>query len=202
MPPNAPIGAAHITIRITPKTIRPITSKTATTRSRSLSARNEIADAVMMPSTRMRRISFSTNGSTNEPGSRLSVMKPTSPPSVPPASPIDSFASARAAASGWPLKPLPGATRLPTIRPSPSATIVMPKKYASARSARPPARLRLPIDAIPMTTVTKMTGPVIAWITWMNASASHFALTAVSGATSPNRMPAAIAISTQNQSCV
>ena len=129
-------------------------------------------------------------------------MKPTSPPSVPPASPIDSLASARAAASGCPLKPLPGATRLPTIRPSASATTVMPKKYASARSARPPARERLPIEAIPITIVTKMTGPVIAWITWMKASASHFAFIAVSGATSPKTMPAAIAISTQNQSCV
>ena len=47
-----------------------------------------------------------------------------------------------------------------------------------------------------------MTGPVIAWMIWMNASASHFAFSAVSGATSPNRMPAAIAISTQNHSCV
>jgi hypothetical protein len=68
--------------------------------------------------------------------------------------------------------------------------------------ASPPARARLPIDAMPITTVTKMTGPVIAWITWMNASASHFACSAVSGATSPKRMPAAIAITTQNQSCV
>jgi hypothetical protein len=31
--------------------------------------------------------------------------------------------------------------------------------------ASPPARARLPIDAMPITTVTKMTGPVIAWIT-------------------------------------
>ena len=109
----------HMTSRMTPKTIRPITSKTATTRSRSRSARNEIAAAVRMPSTRMRRISFSTNGSTNEPGSRLSVMKPTRPPSWrrrPRRS--DSSASARAASSGWPLKPLPGATMLPTSRPS------------------------------------------------------------------------------------
>ena len=68
--------------------------------------------------------------------------------------------------------------------------------------ASPPARARLPIDAMPITTVTKITGPVIAWITWMKASASHFAFSAVSGATSPKTMPAAIAITTQNQSCV
>ena len=40
-----------------------------------------------------------------------------------------------------------------------------------------------------MTTVTKMTGPVIGWISWMKASASHLAFSAVSGATSPKTMP-------------
>ena len=95
MPPNAPSGAAHMTIRMTPKMIRLITSNTATTRLRSLSARNEIAAAVMMPSTRMRRISFSTNGWTNEFGSTSSVMNGTIPCS--PASPISAFASACAA---------------------------------------------------------------------------------------------------------
>ena len=55
---------------------------------------------------------------------------------------------------------------------------------------------------MPITIVTKMTGPVIAWIIWMNASASHLAFIALSGATSPKTMPAAIAISTQNQNCV
>ena len=69
-------------------------------------------------------------------------------------------------------------------------------------TASPPARTRLPIDAIPTTTVTKMTGPVIAWMIWMKASASHFAFSAVSGATMPKRMPAAIAIRTQNHSWV
>ena len=126
MPPNAPSGAAHMTIRMTPKTIRLITSNTATTRLRSLSARNEIAAAVMMPSTRMRRISFSTNGWTNEFGSTSSVMNGTIPCS--PASPISAFASACAAASGEPSKPLPGAIRLPTRSPSASATTVIPKK--------------------------------------------------------------------------
>jgi hypothetical protein len=43
---------------------------------------------------------------------------------------------------------------------------------------------------------------VIVWMSWMNASASHLAFTAVSGSASPNAMPAAIATSTQNQSCV
>jgi hypothetical protein len=47
-----------------------------------------------------------------------------------------------------------------------------------------------------------MTGPVIAWMIWMKASASHLAFSAVAGATRPKRMPAAIATSTQNQSCV
>ena len=72
----------------------------------------------------------------------------------------------------------------------------------SALAASPPAFARLPIDAMPITIVTKITGPVIAWMIWMNASASHLALTAWSGATRPKRMPAAIAISTQNHNCV
>jgi hypothetical protein len=55
---------------------------------------------------------------------------------------------------------------------------------------------------MPITTVTKMTGPVIAWMIWMNASESHFAFVASSGTTRPKTMPAAIAIRTQNQSWV
>ena len=90
MPPNAPSGATHMTSRMTPKMIRLSTSNTPTTFLRSSSARNEIAAAVRMPSTRMRRISFSTNGCTNEPGSTLSVMNGTRPCS--PASPISSSA--------------------------------------------------------------------------------------------------------------
>ena len=74
----------------------------------------------------MRRISFSTNGDTNESGSTLSVMNGTRPCS--PASPISSSASARAASSGCPSNPLPGAIRLPTISPSASAVTVMAKK--------------------------------------------------------------------------
>jgi hypothetical protein len=70
------------------------------------------------------------------------------------------------------------------------------------RSASPPARARLPSDAIPTTTVTKITGPVMVWMSWMNASASHLASFAGSGATRPKTMPAAIAISTQIHRCV
>jgi len=55
---------------------------------------------------------------------------------------------------------------------------------------------------MPITTVTKITGPVTVLISWMNASASQSAFLAVSGATSPNTMPAAMATSTTNQSCV
>ena len=72
----------------------------------------------------------------------------------------------------------------------------------SAFAARPPALARLPIEAMPMTTVTKITGPVMAWMIWMNASASHLASFAVSGRARPKAMPAAIAIRTQNHSCV
>jgi hypothetical protein len=55
---------------------------------------------------------------------------------------------------------------------------------------------------MPMTTVTKITGPVTALTTWMNASASQSAFFADSGATNPYTMPAAIATRTQNHSCV
>ena len=58
-----------------------------------------------------------------------------------------------------------------------------------------------PIDATPITTVTKMTGPVMALMSWMNASASHSVFSAVSGATMPKTMPPTIASRTQNQSC-
>jgi hypothetical protein len=49
---------------------------------------------------------------------------------------------------------------------------------------------------MPTTTVTKMTGPVTALITWMNASASHCALSAASSATRPKMIPATIAMTT------
>ena len=45
-----------------------------------------------------------------------------------------------------------------------------------------------------------MTGAVMVVISWMNASASHLAFVAVSGAAKPKMMPAAIAIRTQNHS--
>src|SRR3954451_15733578 len=58
----------------------------------------------------------------------------------------------------------------------------------------------LPSEAMPITTVTKMTGPVTVLMTWMKASASHLAFLAVSGATRPNTIPAAIAMRPQNHS--
>src|SRR3954447_7744382 len=44
---------------------------------------------------------------------------------------------------------------------------------------------------MPITTVTKITGPVTVLMSWMNASASHLALMAASGATRPKTIPAA-----------
>ena len=59
-----------------------------------------------------------------------------------------------------------------------------------------------PSEAMPITTVTKITGAVTVLISCRNASASHFASRSPDqGATSPNTMPAAIATSTQNHSC-
>ena len=55
---------------------------------------------------------------------------------------------------------------------------------------------------MPITTVTKITGPVTALISWMKASASHFAFSAVPGNTIPTTMPRAIAMITQNHSCL
>jgi hypothetical protein len=53
---------------------------------------------------------------------------------------------------------------------------------------------------MPMTTVTKMTGPVIALISWMKASASHLAFSASAGTASPKAMPAPMPTMTQNHS--
>jgi hypothetical protein len=58
-----------------------------------------------------------------------------------------------------------------------------------------------PSEAIPITTVTKMTGPVTALISWMNASASHCAFSAASPATRPKMIPATIATKTHAHSC-
>ena len=55
---------------------------------------------------------------------------------------------------------------------------------------------------MPITTVRKITGPVTVLISWMKASASHFAFSAGPGATSPKTMPRAIATITQNHSCL
>ena len=55
-----------------------------------------------------------------------------------------------------------------------------------------------PSEAMPITTVTKITGAVTVLMSCRNASASHFASVAGPGATRPNTMPAAIATSTQN----
>ena len=55
---------------------------------------------------------------------------------------------------------------------------------------------------MPITTVTKITGPVTVLISWMKASASHFDFFAGPGATRPNTMPATIAMITQNHSCL
>ena len=58
-----------------------------------------------------------------------------------------------------------------------------------------------PSDAMPITTVTKITGAVTVLMSCRNASASHFESVAGPGATRPNTMPAAIATRTQNHSC-
>ena len=91
MPPNAPSGAAHMMIRMIAEDHATAVSKPPTMRLRRSSARNEIDAAVTIASTRICRISFSTNGPRKLSGSRWPVMKPTKPWS-PPASPIDSFA--------------------------------------------------------------------------------------------------------------
>jgi hypothetical protein len=127
MPPNAPMGAAHMIRRMTPKMIRERTSKTEpTTLSRSRSGRPETAIAVRIASTSTWRIALSTNGSAMLVGSRSSVMNATTPWS--PASPIDSLASACCSDVGLASKPSPGLTRLPAASPSASATTVAQKK--------------------------------------------------------------------------
>jgi hypothetical protein len=99
MPPNAPIGAAHMMILMTPKITRLATSKPPTTRRRRSSASSETAAAVRIASTRICRILFSANGWRKLVGSRSLVRKETKPESVP-ASPIDSLAFAAPSAEG------------------------------------------------------------------------------------------------------
>ena len=99
-------------------------------------------------------------------------------------------------------KPAPGLTMLTTRSPSPSATSVMSRKYASARAAIPPAAARLPIEAMPTITVQKMTGAVIILISWMKMSGRNFRSEAKSGATRPTTTPAVMPTTTQNHSWV
>jgi hypothetical protein len=114
-------------MRITPKITREATSKPPTTRSRVAEARPEIAAAVRIASTSTCRTLLSTNGPAMLDGRSESVMNGTKP-SPPPASAIDSSASARASPLGDPSKPLPGAIRFPASRPSPRAMIVIVRK--------------------------------------------------------------------------
>ena len=58
-----------------------------------------------------------------------------------------------------------------------------------------------PSEAMPITTVTKITGAVTVLMSCRNASASHLDSVAGPGATRPNTIPAAIATRTQNHSC-
>jgi len=127
MPPNAPIGAAHMTIRMIPKMIREAISKTPTTRVRRSSVSMEIAAAVTMARTRICRIVLSTNGCTKLVGSRSLVMKATNPESDP-AEAIDSLALAALSAVGRALRPEPGWTMLPASSPRTSAMIVIARK--------------------------------------------------------------------------
>src|SRR4051812_49297625 len=59
-----------------------------------------------------------------------------------------------------------------------------------------------PSEAMPITTVTKITGAVTVLISCRNASASHLESVAGPGATRPNTIPAAIATRTQNHNCL
>ncbi len=75
-----------------------------------------------------RRISFSTNGCTNEVGSRSFIRNPVSPEPASPASAIFSFAASALPAAADTSKPLPGLIRLPAIRPIVSAVAVITRK--------------------------------------------------------------------------
>ena len=168
-----------------PKMTLAMRSMPPTTRLRSAGASIEVAAATRMASTSTRRISFSTNGPKKLSGSRVSWMNPSAPPSLPPSA-MSACASASVEGSGGiGGKPAPGLTMLTTISPSPSASSVMSRKYASARAAIPPAAARLPIEAMPTITVQKMTGAVIILMSWMKMSGRNFRSEAKSGATRP-----------------
>jgi hypothetical protein len=128
MPPNAPSGAAHMIMRMTANRIFEMTSNTASTCSRWRRASTEMPAATRIAMISTRRISLSTNGCTNEVGSRSSVMNPVRPVPAPAASAIFSFAASVPEAVAAASKPDPGLIRLPASRPSPSASTVAIRK--------------------------------------------------------------------------
>src|ERR1700676_1776142 len=92
--------------------------------------------------------------------------------------------------------PEPGCSSSATPMPMISAIVDTTSKYSSALTPTRPTFFRSDTDAIPCTTMQKITGAIIMRISATNASPSGFSFTAVCGANRPSRMPHAMAIST------
>ena len=85
--------------------------------------------------------------------------------------------------AGFALKPAPVGMRFPTATANTSATVVTASKYSSALPPTRPTFLKLPMPAIPVTTVQKITSAMIIDMSRMNASPSGRMASAVLGRT-------------------
>ncbi len=194
MAPKAPIGAAYMTIRITPKNACPVRSIPAMIgRPRSPKCMSAKANTTEKNSTC--RMLPSAKAPTTLLG-KMWKMKSyqweivpcsMSPPTVSVTLILPTSA----------LTPAPGFVTFMTTSPRTSATVVMSSKYSSAFPPIRPTFFTLSIDAMPATTVQKMTGVMTILIRLTNARPTGSSAIPVSGENWPTRMPATMPTSTQ-----
>ena len=202
MPPNAPSGAVHMIMRMTPKMILLAVSKPPTTRLRSSGASPEIAaadedrqdedleDLVLDERLHEARRQQVVGDEADDPACRRRRPRRCSPWRRPPRRPTACRRTPRRARRGCPPAARARARRSSRRRSSPAPAPPARRRARGCRARR-----------CPTTTVRKITGAVIVLTSCRKASASHFASFAWSGATSPNAVPLTIATSTQNHSC-
>jgi hypothetical protein len=92
--------------------------------------------------------------------------------------------------------PAPGFSTLTSTSPMMSAAVVSTSKYTRALTASRPTRAVLPICAMPVTTVQKMSGAINTRIALMNASPRGCMAVPARGFHQPSAAPMTMAIST------
>ena len=192
-----------MTYLIIPKTTLAAVSKAVTMPTRTVASSPEIATAVRMARKSTRRISFSTKGWTKLVGTRSLRMKPTSPVSLASPAAFDALVRRRATRlAGGNRQALPGLDDVAGDQPEQQGHRGGDEEVPERPAPRARQRASAPSEAIPITTVTKITGAAIVFTNCRKASASHLAFVAWSGATSPKMTPALSPIRTQNHSCL